>query len=135
MLFSGDAQMIPEYFETRFRTQKTFETWPDSFVIITAYATTGEVWSDEENRSADLALKSTLSELNRGIRRITGYSPRTNHSEPGWAVEVEIGLAKKIGRNFLQDAIYYVKSDKLWVVGCNPTDRPILVDDFSARLD
>ncbi len=127
--------MITEYFETRFRTEEQYIVWPEQFVIITAYATTGEVWSDERNRKADDELRSCLSGLASEIRRITGYSPKTGHMEPGWAVELELEKAKEIGRLFMQDAIYIVESGSLWVIGCEKSGSPIFVDEFLGRLD
>ena len=36
--------------------------WPASFVIINAWATTGETWSDERNQAADEALRQALQQ-------------------------------------------------------------------------
>lgn len=127
--------MNPEYFKTRFRTEAPFNEWPNSFAIITAYATTGETWSPERNRLADEELRKILSEKYESILRITGYSPTTYHAEPGWAVEMDLESAKEIGWRFLQDAIYFVNEGKLFVVKCSSDDALIFVDEFTNRLD
>jgi hypothetical protein len=127
--------MIAEYFETRFRTEAPFESWPDEFAIITAYATTGHVWSPDRNMEADIRLQGRLLESSLQIRRLTGYSPKSGHAEPGWALVTNVEEAVQIGREFLQDAIYFVWSDDLFVIRCSdPTDM-FFVDRFSARLD
>ena len=127
--------MNPEYFKTRFRTEVPFNEWPSSFAIITAYATTGESWSLERNKSADEELREILSGQYTSMRRITGYSPSTGHAEPGWAVEMDLESAKEIGRRFLQDAIYLVNEGKFFVVKCSGDDALIFVDEFVNRLD
>lgn len=42
--------MPPIYFDTRFKLGMPLAELPDSFAIITAYATTGEVWTAEDNK-------------------------------------------------------------------------------------
>ncbi|MFN6115842.1 MAG: DUF3293 domain-containing protein, partial [Flavobacteriales bacterium] len=106
-------QLHPAYFTIAFRTEAPQEHWPDQFVIITAYATTGETWSDERNTEADQRLHAEL--LLRGCTplRITGYDPATGHAEPGWAVELPLDDALVVGRAYLQDAIFAVRGDAL----------------------
>lgn len=108
----------PAYFNTRFHVPDQTPAWPDSFVIITAYATTGEQWSDEENARADEALRRRLVELGGWVARVTGYDPATGHSEPGWAVEIDEATGVGLGKEFRQDAIYRVEGGRLAVVSC-----------------
>ena len=42
----------PAYFNGRFRGPWSDPRHLDEFAIITAYATTGETWSEEQNRAA-----------------------------------------------------------------------------------
>ena len=63
--------MHPAYPETRFISRDGLDGWPQQFVIITAYATTGETWSDERNEAADQKLESELRGTGRGMRRVT----------------------------------------------------------------
>lgn len=127
--------MRPEYFHTRFRTEITFDGWPERFAIITAYATTGKVWTDEENQNADERLREVLIAIDLDARRITGYSPTTGHAEPGWAVSMELDAAKQIGQKFHQDAVYFIENGQLQVVNCAGTNEPLFVDEFLNRLD
>ena len=39
------AVVNPVYFETHFRSPQPVTDWPSEFVIVTAYATTGERWT------------------------------------------------------------------------------------------
>ena len=48
----------PAYFRTCFREEAPISDWPSVFAIITAYATTGETWTAEENEMADRALEA-----------------------------------------------------------------------------
>jgi hypothetical protein len=127
--------MNPEYFETRFRPARPVATWPAEFVIISAFATTGEAWTPEANESADRRLASDLGVCGVWRERVTGYSPTTGHSEPSWAVELPLDEARAVGLRFHQDAIYHVKDGRLSVTHCD--DRRALVDvgSFRSRLD
>ncbi|MEX2527515.1 MAG: DUF3293 domain-containing protein [Gemmatimonadota bacterium] len=111
------AAVHPEYLKVRFRGGCD-DNWPPSFVIITAFATTGEVWSQEKNREADARMKAILDHRAVWHRRLTGYSPETGHAEPGWAAELSLDEGLDLGRRFLQDAIYHVVGDGLTVVLC-----------------
>ncbi len=108
---------------------------PQAFAIISAWATTGERWPEAENRRADAALQALL--LERGVwhRRLTGYSPRSGHAEPGWAAELDFETACTVGMAFLQDAIYYVRQGRLSVSYCDARRAEVPVADFAARLD
>jgi hypothetical protein len=109
------AGMHEAYRETHFRLAEHADEWPREFAIITAYATTGEKWSDAENEAADRALHAELRQHSQLVRRITGYSPSTGHAEPGWAVALPFDIACEIGLRYRQDAIYFVSRDVLSV--------------------
>ncbi len=110
------------------------QDWPEQLAIITAYATTGESWSDEQNQAADQALEAELRATGRWMRRITGYSPTTQHREPGWAVAMDWQEACDLGVRFLQDAIYVVHADALAVTICDHRRELRPVGTFQQRL-
>ena len=117
--------MNPIYLETRFKcdgendpTFDELESLPDEFAIITAYATTGEHWSDAKNNEADKQLKTYLNSQFSCVKRITGYSPSTGHAEPGWLVNCSFAQGCDIGLFFKQDAIYWGESGQLFVSYC-----------------
>jgi hypothetical protein len=126
--------MHPAYFETRFLTLAAAEDWPKEFAILSAYSTTGEVWSANQNEQADQKLEAALSSENASVRRIVGYSPTTGHCEPSWAVEILFDAACDHGLRFKQDAIYYVTGDDLWVSHCDERRQLIRVGNFRERV-
>ena len=127
--------MHPAYLETRFRTDSQPDHWPPAFAIITAFATTGETWSPEQNAAADQALESRLRGTATWLHRLTGYSPSTAHAEPGWAAAISWNDACNLGLEFLQDALYWVDQNQLSVTFCDHRRQPIPVAPFSERLD
>ncbi len=126
--------MNPEYFQTHFDPAGYEGPWPQQFAIITAYATTGEQWSLEANQKADLELKAELLRSGIWIQRLKGFSPQTGHSEPGWAAELTFSEACDLGLSFLQDAVYFVRSDVLFVSYCDSRRGEVLVGPFRERL-
>jgi hypothetical protein len=126
--------MNPIYLETRFKRDlendpkfDMFEIFPDQFVIITAYATTGEEWSDMCNDQEDERLKEYLQSRFSCVKRITGYSPTTRHSEPGWLVNCSFDEGCDIGLMFKQDAIYWGENGSLFVSYCGPQRSKVWV--------
>jgi hypothetical protein len=126
--------MHPAYRETHFIAPDGPHYWPAQFAIITAYATTGETWTDQQNEAADQALEAELRARGRWMRRITGYSPTTQHREPGWAVAMDWQEACDLGVRFLQDAIYVVHADALAVTLCDHRRELLPVGTFQQRL-
>lgn len=132
---SLDDALLPAYFATYFRQSSPGSDWPEEFAVITAYATTGETWTDEQNAAADRALEAELRNLRRWLRRLTGYSPSTGHAEPGWAVELSLDVACEIGCRYKQDAVYFVRGDLLYVTRCKSSQRKLNpVGVFRERL-
>lgn len=131
---SGSMEAI--YRETRFRMERTWHPGPGGFAILSACATTGEVWPDERNRAQDAALERCLRERGLEPHRITGYSPRTGHAEPGWGVALPLETARQVGRDFHQHAIYFVDDqDELWIVECATGRAPVPIGAFALRCD
>jgi hypothetical protein len=126
--------MPPAYFETHFDAHGFAGPRPDEFVIITAWATTGQQWSQMENKTANEQLDSELQRLNVWRHRVTGFSPSTGHAEPGWAVELAFSDACDLGLKVHQDAIYHVSDDHLTVSYCDDRRRKIPVARFHERL-
>jgi len=126
--------MHPAYPKTRFISPDGMEGWPAQFVIITAYATTGETWTDEENEAADKALEAELRTRGSWMRRVTGRSPTTRHREPGWAIAMDWGEACDVGLRFLQDAIFVISGDALAVTHCDERRELLSVGSFLERL-
>ncbi len=130
-----DAPLHPAYFETRYRQDAPNSYWPENFSIITAYATTGEIWTEEQNLSADRALETELRNSDHWLKRLTGYSPSSGHAESGWAVEIPWTEACAIGLRYKQHAIYFVSGEELHVTLCDDRRELVHVGKFLERLD
>ena len=128
------AVVNPAYFETHFRLPAPVIGWPPEFVIVTAYATTGERWTSGENEAADRRLAAELRELGVWAARITGYSPQTGHAEPGWAADMAFDDACDLGLRYRQDAIFHVFGDTLSVSHCDNRRRLVTLGLFRERL-
>lgn len=121
------------YFDTCFELEGAIDDLPSSYTVITAFATTGENWSDQKNAEADESLRAALSNVGLQIWRITGYSPTTDHAEPGWAIDLPLNDAIEIGRRYLQHAIYRVEKGTLFVVLCEDK-RQVRIGEMAERL-
>ena len=127
--------MTPIYFDTRFKLGLPIAELPESFAIITAFATTGEDWTPEQNNAASEDLRAELENGGHLIGTVTGYSPVMHHAEPGYAAALEFEAACKIGARFKQDAIYYVSSGTLFVSHCDHRRSLKPITQFSKRID
>ena len=134
MLWHLTQGMPHFYFETHFRISDFVPEWPESFIIITAYATTGRQWTDAQNASADRQLEHELKSTGLLVARVTGYSPETGHAEPGWAAGISWQEACDLGVKYKQDAIYVVKNDDLYVTFCDERRTLVPIGAFRERL-
>jgi hypothetical protein len=123
----------PVYFATRFRVAHLPPTWPTRFVIVTAYATTGELWTDAENERANAALRERLAAMSVWYWPVTGYDADTGHAEPGWAIDMHQSDGVRLGIDFRQDAVYAVTVDELRVISCR-TGETGQLGSFRDRL-
>ena len=124
----------PLYLSTFLDLGVDWSEQPEEFAIISGYATTGEKWSTERNQQADEQLHYRLVENGTWLRRVTGYAPDTGHNEPCWAIAISFDEACDIGEEFLQDAIYYVVGDDLFVSHCDSRRVKIPISKFSIKI-
>ncbi|MDZ7669841.1 MAG: DUF3293 domain-containing protein [Gammaproteobacteria bacterium] len=127
--------MHETYRDTRFRQDAPPDYWPAQFVIITAYPPVGETWSQARIDAAEVHLTASLTDMDRWMHRLMAYSTATGATEPGWAVEISTTKGAAIARRFLQDAIFMVEDDMLWVVDCDDDAVKTCIGRFSERLD
>ncbi|MSR80031.1 MAG: DUF3293 domain-containing protein [Gemmataceae bacterium] len=133
---------VPEYYRTtRFRIDSPTD-FPLEFVILTAHATTGQVWPDERNQNAYQRLEAELRALGHEPQRITGYAPDSEpeehdsaHEEPGWAVPIPFTVACDLGEKYLQDALYHVQGDQLSLSYCDVRRGLIPIGPFREKVD
>jgi len=126
--------MHPAYSETLFDSHGFSGEWPDQFAIVTAWATTGSVQLLVANEFANRELEFELKRCGYWHQMVTGYSPTTMHAEPGWAVQLPFDVACDLGRMFLQDAIYVIDVDQLFVSYCDDRREKVFVGEFLRRL-
>ena len=105
-----------EYKSTVFQYQDFPADWPKSFAILTAYATTGETWTDEQNKEADQKLETQLRKGGYRIHRISGYSKDLKTHEEGWAVIMDLKRAWDLAVKYKQVALFYYQNDELLLV-------------------
>ena len=126
--------VVPSFYKETHFSASDWHDAPAQFAIITAYATTGEAWTDGENAEADRRLKNTLKKLGVWMTPITGYSPTSGHSELGWAAAIDHRKACDLGQRFKQDAIYYVTNGRLSISYCDERRALVPVGAFQSRL-
>ena len=124
----------PLYLSTFLDLGPDWSEQPKEFAIISAYATTGEKWSAERNQQADERLQKQLVEKGAWLRSVIGYAPDTGHNEPCWATAISFDEACDIGKEFLQDAIYYVEGDQLYVSHCDSRRAKTSISKFSLKI-
>ena len=124
----------PFYLSTFLDLGVDWSEQPEEFAIISGYATTGEKWPTERNQQADEQLHHRLVENGTWLRRVTGYAPDTGHNEPCWAIAISFDEACDIGEEFLQDAIYYVVGDDLFVSHCDSRRVKTPISKFSVKI-
>ena len=105
-----------EYKSTVFQYQDFPADWPNSFAILTAYATTGETWTPEQNVAADRQLEAELRKGGYRIHRISGYSKDLKTHEEGWAVVMDLKTAWDLAIKYKQVALFYYENDELLLV-------------------
>lgn len=108
--------------------------WPDSFVIVNAWATTGESWPLERNQAADEALRQALERVGLRHHRITGASPDLLHQEPSWAVDMTQESADELAYHFLQVAFFAVEQGTLFVVPTGRLEAAVALGPWADRL-
>jgi hypothetical protein len=118
--------MIKEhYLQTVFiAKQPAPDRWPEAFAVITACNPLGQIIDDGANQSANTRLRKTLSRLGVKRHRVTGMSPDMIHREPSFAFwGCDLGVALDLGKQFSQDAIFWVETGRLDVVSCITGER------------
>jgi SAM-dependent methyltransferase len=128
----GIKPLLSDYYKTKFDIHDFQGNWPQAFAIITAFQTTGETWSAEKNESQNTILHQWLTEKQVWTQQLTGFL--SQHSEPGWAVELPFEEACRIGDTFQQDAIFWVENGDLFVASCTAREK-CRVGRWDAALD
>lgn len=117
--------ILREYHSTRFVPKEPAPSpWPDAFAIVTACNPLGQGTDEEADKSATTRLRKSISRLGLKRHRVTGVSSDGKHREPGFAVwGCDLQAALHLGREFAQNAIYWVENGRLDVVSCTTCER------------
>ena len=112
--------ILPEYHETRFAPKEPPPSrWPKAFAVITACNPLGQGIDEEADKAATGCLRKAINRLGMKRHRITGLSADMKHREAGFAVwGCDLPAAIQLGREFAQNAIFWIEEGKLDVVNC-----------------
>ncbi|AJC49097.1 DUF3293 domain-containing protein [Allofrancisella guangzhouensis] len=134
---NNSSSMPDWYFTTKFELPIIPEYYPSKFAIITAFNPMNQELSLKENTLRNKVLENELKQNFNWIYQINGFDCTGHgHKENGFMFEItSIDDACDLGLKFSQDAIYYVKNLKIYVVKCAIDQRKAIeVGDFLSRI-
>ena len=107
---------------------------PVGFGIVTACNPMGVTVEASVNEDLDRDLG--LSLLRRGIPhfRVTGGSRDMSHAEPGYGCAVDLERIVELGRQWNQEAVFWVQGDQLFLVSCDGSKHEEPLGSFRERL-
>jgi hypothetical protein len=116
--------ILPEYLQTIFIAKEPPEGgWPLQFAVLTACnpMSSGE---REDDAAATIRLRRRLSRSGHKRYRITGSSTDWNHQEASFAAwNLSLEEAMEIGREFQQNAVFWIERGEIEVVSCANGER------------
>ena len=119
----------PEYLKTLFVPKKPGKNqpppdWSRPFAILTAHNPEGKKVDPETNTEADRELRRSLSRKSLPKHRITGVSEDWSHEEKSFTVwGLNHKTASEIGREFHQDAYFWVEHGTVHVHSCHTQEK------------
>lgn len=108
------TELKDEYRKVRFKCEQPEPT--RHFFIITAYNPDGLTVSDQANKKADQSMQAEIARLGYNYFSVTGGSPDFSHAEPGYGLTCNREEALTLARQFRQDALFEVKSNRVFLV-------------------
>ena len=129
----------PEYLKTLFVPKKPGKNqpppdWSRPFAILTAHNPGGKIVDLETNTEADKELRRSLSRKSLPKHRITAVAEDWSHEEKSFAVwGLDHATAAKIGREFRQDAYFWVENGTVHVHSCHKQEKQ-KVGTWESRL-
>lgn len=116
----------PEYFTTKFIVEQQPAILPDEFVIVTACNPEGRNLSADENDSKHKQFLADIQSRNLKCWPVAGCSPDLIHKEQGLAVVTHLETGLKFGRDYRQEAVYFVENGELFLVNCASGQRFVI---------
>lgn len=113
--------MNPAYTQVRFRAQPPATRFPATFGIVTACNPNGVTVSDEENVMLTARLQAMLEVAGDRFFPVTGGSSDFSHVEPGFGVQTDLETCLMLGKEFSQEAIFWICDGRCNLVDCATT--------------
>lgn len=129
----------PEYLKTLFVPKKPGKNqpppdWSRPFAILTAHNPRGKIVDLETNTEADKELRRSLSHKSLPKHRVTAVAEDWSHEEKSFAVwGLDHATAAKIGREFRQDAYFWVENGTVHIHSCHTQEKQ-KVGTWESRL-
>ena len=129
----------PEYLKTLFVPKKSGKNqpppdWSRPFAILTAHNPGGKIVDLETNTEADKEHRRSLSRKSLPKHRITAVAEDWSHEEKSFAVwGLNHKSASEIGREFRQDAYFWVENSTVHVHSCHKQEKQ-KVGTWESRL-
>ncbi len=127
--------MNPDYLKTRFRFSAPPEGLPESFAVITACNPDGVPISADENVARTETFRNQLAECGHRFFPVTGFDPDSPHHEAGFGVVCEKSTALAFGRQWEQEAIFWVENGVVLLVSCSDSVEVVEIGAWSSRVD
>lgn len=96
---------------------------PERFCIVTAYNPPEETRNPEGNEEANRALEQALGDLGCRTFRFDAGAKDRSHIEVSFGAELPLEAGLQLGRQFRQEAIFWVDSGKVFQVDCATEER------------
>ena len=110
--------MNPNYFKVVF-IHNSIKVFPRTFGIITAYNPQDQSLTEGQNQKRNKLLKVKISHQMKLLGEIVGSSIDKTHQEPSFVTEGKLPELLKLGKEFEQNAVYWIKQDSLFLLDCN----------------
>ena len=123
--------MNPEYQNVYFAADTNEH--PTRFAIVTAYNPDGITIEKAQNHIADQELSNEIAALGWSSFRVTGMSSDATHQEPGWGINCSEKEGINLGKQFKQEAIFWVSDDRITLINVT-TLKKIDLGQFPSLL-
>ena len=122
------------YDQAHFQLDSPAVDLPIGFGIVTACNPMGVTMDASVNEGMDRDLRQSL--LDQGIQhfRVTGGSRDMSHAEPGYGCAVDLKRIVELGRQWNQEAVFWVQGDQLFLVSCDESKHEEPLGSFRKRL-
>jgi len=115
--------MNPAYLEVRFRFDPPQTGLPECFGIVTACNPDGLTTDEMSNQKANARLADLLHAEGRVFFPVNGGSPDFTHAEPGFGIVAELARVLELGREFRQEAVFWIEAGTVHLCSCTDDTR------------